>query len=490
MSTVLSEKKAAQDLADQNKKKALAVKNFINNLDNPIPGVSLKATLGYRGNLMATMPFQSNQKSKKKLAFDPLSIKEMLTRDIISSVAENGLLPRAALNEEEMICLPSSDDADTTLDSGLVLTGEDNLPYLCINHIERKLKSEEEFHSIINTLMADEAVGIHSILQECCYTLPDITLDRDPKLSQELTERIRHSIVVIVKPPKEVHGFLKVFTLQQHEEALAVAQQKNPELFKDTENLSLHDLRRQTTIINDEAINYQFLELKLLQGISSDQFIAVMVPEKLLPMARKYFEKSITIIPVPDKLINVSALDIELEKYPSSTNKKKKRSSKKTDNFKKQAIYQVKVPDYGGTLLKSKTLLLDKDQVLNFACHAVRLPTVRGTQYLLENDHVFACKVEKLMSGTKPEEVKEQKESKDASQAVETKSSHETEVLSAYTDFSPKAEVVLQISNPKSARRSTPCTFAFDIARSACQSLCSWTKLCQKEAAHAKPHKS
>lgn len=266
------------------------------------------------------------------------TIQQKATEQILFSIAEKGLKPKTTLKMQGIDCIGSGDAA---IASPFPISQEWDGSFICINEINLDNAPGKDFATKTKPLMDEISVGAWPITLEREYKLK--FKDKNDLL-QEMEERLKHSLLLVLKPQPNAPFAKPIYA-------------------------------------NDEASIPSYKEKRFKEaGVPADQIVAIITPKSLQATAQKYFPH------LPLYLIEFAKDKVtfplyEVMKYwPNREIAKDIRTTLQIPNFRIGLESYFK--DY-----HQKT----------FACHVVRLPTIKDVEYGLENQVGLYVSTQKLI---------------------------------------------------------------------------------------------
>ena len=292
-------------------------------------------------------------------------VQEKITSNILSNIAENGLLPRKSIEKLNKPCIGS---ADSSL-NGLFGVSFNNTTFgqlannaisqLCVNHMELAKSPRFDLKYKLRDLIFQESAGAFPIALEREYKLVPSLLaggsskEKASSLQLEFAKRAEKSIFLILKPIENFKGVAK-------------------------------------GVYPKDIDAVVFEEKRLTSGISADNIIGIICAQSLMDVVKSIFPKA-SVYPVSLTEERVLIPFFETQKYWPSYNK--------------DMELKLSVPNYVAGI----TQFLQKNPLKTFDAHLVRLPTELDIQHGLQNKFpLYLGEYQKENQVEKEKQIKEQ----------------------------------------------------------------------------------
>jgi hypothetical protein len=262
---------------------------------------------------------------------------DKLNSNIFDSIAQNGLVPLGSIDKK---CLVNF----------VLGTSPKVQQNICVNYLDLQGCNEKKINAAITVALWEEYTGLFGISLERAW--PFSSCQQQNIFIDQVKQRIFQNIVFVLKPPAEKVIACKIPNTNK---SIQVCYQKNN--FFSTDGFS--QVRGLFLTGSSDVTSEHVTEIKTEKHFSSDDILAVLVPEHLMALAKKYFPDSFNIITVP-----MAKPHVALSRIPTIL------SLLHGQLVAEGGALTCPAPDYE-KILKEKII----PQYGNFSLHAVRLIT-------------------------------------------------------------------------------------------------------------------
>lgn len=305
-------------------------------------------------------------------------IQEALSLEILSSIKEKGLIGRDRRKKENVFSVNSAD-------------GNEGHDMVCVDEIT--LAPEIDLNvrrKRFLLMMLKRDAGLWSIALERDYTLPRADATQRNKIPSEMKDRLQNTIVLILKPLQEGKKVHKLNAYEQHLYAEGLFLEHQARLSKqDKEPPSFQECRV------DATINFK-------------QVIAILVPKSLTALVSQVYPELPLYTVGSSQKLDLLLPGLETMKY----------YPKKFRDPNEATVVKFSGPNY----VEGLETFCDETSTSHFACHIVKLPTLQGIQYGLDNKLPHLIRVMKQIanSSTKTTDNSDKKSEVEEKETTET----------------------------------------------------------------------